>query len=96
MMFPRIEPLWLRHDFHVLTEVVFWAALVANIMPATVIFRRWRWALAVYCWLVDFVAFLALNWRTRLPSNDLEFLGFRRPAMRWIRKHTPHRHRHQG
>ncbi len=53
------------------------ASLLANFLPRQSAFDRWPRVKITYGYLIDVVAFMALNFRACLPSLQQEFLGFR-------------------
>ncbi len=72
---------------HVVRSVAVWVAfnsLLANFLPNEKRFLQWPRVCRCYVWLVDFVAFNALNFRACLPSLQQEFMGFRRSVRRKV------------
>ena len=65
--------------------VVACASLLANFLPPAKWLKRWPRTCHVYTFLVDVVAFVALNLRLCLPSLQQEFLGFRRSMGKRVR-----------
>ena len=60
----------LRHDLFRLCAFVASNALLANFLPNERRLRHWPRVCQAYTFLIDVVAFFALNWRKRLPSLD--------------------------
>jgi hypothetical protein len=79
----------LRHDFFRVCAFVFWNALLCNFLPSSVLLRKYPKTRYCYEVLVDLVAGFGLNWRTKLPSLDAEFLGFKRIAQQTYRSWRP-------
>lgn len=53
------------------------SALLANFMPNDKLFEAYPHVRRAYRFLIDVVAFVALNFRVCLPSLQAEFMGFR-------------------
>ncbi len=67
-----------RYVFFHACAVVAGASLLANLLPRESLLEKRPKLRKFYGFLVDYVAFFALNLRADLPSLDQEFLGFRR------------------
>ena len=68
----------LRWVFFHMCAWVFWSSVIANLLPPVKNFSRhprWCWW---YEFVIDLVAFFALNIRADLPSIEVEAMGFRR------------------
>ena len=74
---------YLYRDFRTMCMWVACASFVANFLPNKKRLDAWPRSQHVYVWFIDFVAFVALNFRVCLPSLQQEFMGFRR---RWRRR----------
>jgi hypothetical protein len=64
-------------------ELVTLCAIGINFMPRESRFDGRPLLLATYRFVVHYIAFFACNWRARLPSLDLEFMGFKKALPRW-------------
>lgn len=89
-----IHPAWLRHDIRDVCCFIATASIIANCLPRL----TWIDRMAArhipkykgpihdcYVWLVDMVAFCAVNLRIDLPSMDFQFFGFARDAKHAVR-----------
>ena len=69
--------MYLRHDFfRVCAWVAFWS-LANNFVPPSEPLSRYPRIHAAYGIFILFVAFNALSWRSRIPSLDEEWMGFK-------------------
>jgi hypothetical protein len=76
----------LRHDAIWMFAFIGVNSILANFLPQTALLKdRNKRLYLAYCWLVDFIATCAGNWRTQLPSLDQEFMGMRRPMRHYVR-----------
>lgn len=83
-----IHPAWLRHDVRDVCVFIAFCSLLANFLPRLSWLDRSlkRWPSIqgpmhdFYLWLIDMVAFCALNWRVELPSMGFRWFGFARHA----------------
>ena len=77
---------FLRHDLRSTCVFIAFCALIANFLPKKKHLDGYPRLQFCYCIFIDIVAGFGLNWRYRLPSLDLQFLGFKRPERHYSRK----------
>lgn len=90
-----IRPEWLRHDLRDIACFIAICSFIANFLPKTTWvdaqMKKSPWPALCgpvhdfYLWLIDMVAFCALNWRVELPAMDFQWLGFARNMKHAVR-----------
>lgn len=79
---------WVMYRMSILVAV---SSLVANLLPNAERLNKYPRLKQCYLFLIDYIAFFALNWRAQLPSLEQEMLGFRKHVKQLIQRVTPPR-----